>query len=65
MRQLPLRVAKRITQRQPEELPCVYCDKRGHMRVAGEVRCWLHLQGPESRLPAAARRASKDRSQCK
>lgn len=62
MRQLPLRVAQRITQRPPELLPCAYCDRRGHSRIAGEVRCWVHLQGPTARLPAAVRRTNKDRN---
>lgn len=43
----------------PELVPCVYCDRRGFMRVAGEVRCSWHLAGPEARLPADVRRAAR------
>lgn len=61
MKQLSLRVSRRITLPPPEQLPCKYCDRRGHSRIGDEVRCWMHLQGPEARLPARVRREAQSR----
>lgn len=57
---LPVRAVPAV----PVELePCVYCGRRGFMRVMHhgqpEARCSWHLMGPDARLPADVRRASR------
>lgn len=46
-----------------ETLACAYCGRRAFERLATpdgpEPRCAWHLQGPEARLPADVRRASR------
>ncbi len=51
--QLDLPVRARSTLPPPEALACAFCDRRGTMRVAGEVRCSWHVTAT---LPAAVRR---------
>lgn len=50
----------------PVESVCAWCDRRGFMRIKladGSVKtaCWMHCQGPESRLPSRVRREAQSR----
>jgi hypothetical protein len=45
---------------------CAWCDRRGYGRIKLsdgliETACWMHIQGPESRLPARVRREAQRR----